>query len=124
MIESWAFADGAATSSPQAVLEELRSRVADGQFETWLTSSAGRLLAVVTNNERAMVMLLNAADDPGEHAVAPAAGGRSKGFVLSNGQHDEYPDEDTVPLEDAFRIVDHIVTTGSSPIGTTWVTDR
>ncbi|WP_327259874.1 MULTISPECIES: hypothetical protein [unclassified Streptomyces] len=124
MIESWTFSDSAAMSSPEAVLERLRARVAGGQLETWLTSSAGRLLVVVTNSERAMVMLLDSADDPGEHAVDPGAGGRSKGFILANGQHDEYPNEDTVPLEDAFRIVDHIVASGSPPADAAWLVDR
>lgn len=124
MIESWALIGSSEKSSPEAVLDRLRARVAGGQLETWLTSSAGRLLAVVTNSERAMVMLLDSADDPGEHAVDPGAGGRSKGFVLANGQHDEYSDEDTVPLEDAFRIVDHIVASGSPPADTAWLVDR
>jgi hypothetical protein len=124
MIECWAFSDAAATSSPEAVLKRLRARVAGGQLETWLTSSAGRLLAIVANSERAMVMLLDGVDDPGEHAADPGASGWSKGFVLANGQHDEYPNEDTVPLEDAFRIIDHIVTVGSPPADAAWVVDR
>ncbi|NUK33313.1 hypothetical protein HRW23_24905 [Streptomyces lunaelactis] len=100
MIESWAFSDSVAASSPEAVLVRLRARVAGGQSETWLTSSAGRLPAIVANRERAMVMLLDGADDPGEHAMDPGAGGRSNGFVLANGQHDEYSNEETVPLGD------------------------
>lgn len=43
---------------PEVVLEILRARIGRGQLETWLTSSSGRSLAVVTNTERAMVMLL------------------------------------------------------------------
>lgn len=80
MIESWTFSDSAAMSSPEAVLERLRARVAGGQLETWLTSSAGRLLVVVTNSERAMVMLLDSADDPGEHAVDPGAAWPEQGL--------------------------------------------
>ncbi|SEB64285.1 hypothetical protein [Streptomyces sp. TLI_105] len=106
------------------VLEALRARVDSGQFETWLTSSSGRSLAFVTNTERAMVMLLEEEGDPGEHAVDPGAEGSSSGFVLSGGQDDEYPDEDTVPIDEAFVLVEHIVGTGSWPADASWVVDR
>ncbi|MFJ3861378.1 hypothetical protein ACIPRL_34755 [Streptomyces sp. NPDC090085] len=98
MIESWVINDGSPVPvASETVLEALRSRVDSGQLETWLTSSSGRSLAFVTNTKRAMVMLLEEEGDPGEHAVDPGAKGSSGGFVLSNGQDDEYPDEDTVP---------------------------
>ncbi|WP_446041230.1 hypothetical protein [Streptomyces sp. SID1121] len=71
-----------------------------------------------------MVKLLRAEGDPGEHAVDPDAEGSSDGFVLSNGQHDEYGDKDTVPIGEAFRIVEHIVGTGSWPAGAQGVVDR
>ncbi|MER5686211.1 hypothetical protein [Streptomyces sp. NPDC002205] len=48
----------------------------------------------------------------------------SEGFVLSNGQHDEYPDEHTLPIGEAFRIVDHIVSQGSWPPDARWVADH
>ncbi|MEU8832532.1 hypothetical protein [Streptomyces sp900116325] len=125
MIESWVI-DGDITvpALSDMVLQTLRARIADGLLETWLTSSSGRSLAFVTNTERAMVVLLEREGDPGEHAVDPGADGSSEGFVLSNGQHDEYPDEDTVPLEEAFRIVDHIVSKGSWPPNAHWAVDR
>ncbi|MFE6719478.1 hypothetical protein ACFVDU_18105 [Streptomyces albidoflavus] len=125
MIESWVINDDSPVPvSSGMVLEALRSRIDSGQFEAWLTSSSGRSLAFVTNTERAMVMLLGAGDDPGEHAVDPGAQGSSDGFVLSHGQDDEYPDEDTVPLHEAFRIMKHIVGTGSWPTDARWVVDR
>ncbi|MFE1321567.1 hypothetical protein [Kitasatospora phosalacinea] len=102
----------------------LRSRIDSGRFETWLTSSAGRSLAFVTNAERAMVVLLAAEGDPGEHAVDPGAEGFSDGFVLRNGQDDEYPDEDTVPLDRAFGLVEHLVGRGSWPADAHWSVDR
>ncbi|MFD3905193.1 hypothetical protein ACFXOL_24905 [Streptomyces californicus] len=89
--------------SSETVLKAFRSRIDSGRLETWLTSSTGRSLAFVTNAERAMVMLLEEESDPGEHAVAPRAQGRATGFVPSNGQDDEYPDEDTVPISEAFQ---------------------
>ncbi|KAB1978563.1 hypothetical protein F8144_39535 [Streptomyces triticiradicis] len=125
MIESWVINDDSPVPvSSAVVLEVLRSRIDSGQLETWLTSSSGRSLAFVTNAERAMVMLLEDEGDPGKHAVDPGAEGVSFGFVLSNGQGDEYPDEDTVPVREAFRLVEHIVGTGSWPADARWVVDR
>ncbi|MGR6968148.1 hypothetical protein ACU639_00750 [Streptomyces cynarae] len=125
VIESWVINDGNTIPvSSEVVLDALRARVHRSQLETWLSSSSGRSLGFVTNTERAMVMLLEAEGDPGEHAVEPGAVGSSEGFVLSNGQHDEYPDEDTVPIGEAFRIVEHIVSTGSWPADARWVADR
>ncbi|MFE2108495.1 hypothetical protein ACFXAF_21925 [Kitasatospora sp. NPDC059463] len=129
MIESWVAqggGDGGGTAPVRsgAVAGMLRSRVDAGRLETWLTSSAGRSLGVVTNTERAMVVLLEGAGDPGEHAVDPSADGESDGFVLANGQCDEYPDQETVPLAEALRIVEHIVATGSWPPDAAWVADR
>ncbi|MDQ0604802.1 hypothetical protein QF037_009147 [Streptomyces canus] len=125
VIESWVINDDSPVLvSSEMVLEILRSRVDSGQLETWLTSSSGRSLAFVTNTERAMVMLIEQEGDPGEHAVDPGAQGSSGGFVLSNGQDDEHPDEDTVPIRDAFRLVKQIVGTGSWPTDARWVVDR
>ncbi|AQU70997.1 hypothetical protein BBN63_17685 [Streptomyces niveus] len=126
MVESWTFVDGRGDGAlaPDEAVTELRRRIAGGAFESWLAGSSGRLLAVVTNAERAMVMLLDGEGDPGEHATYPGAEGRSDGFVLANGQSDEYPDEDTVPLEEALRIVRHILATGGPPTDAPWRVDR
>ncbi|MEU8506395.1 hypothetical protein AB0C40_17060 [Streptomyces brevispora] len=125
VIESWVINDDSPVPMSSGVaLEALRSRIDSGQLETWLTSSSGRSVAFVTNTERAMVMLLEDESDPGEHAVDSGAQGSSDGFVLSNGQDDEYPDQDTVPIVEAFRLVEHIVDTGSWPADARWVADR
>ncbi|MFC8664040.1 hypothetical protein [Streptomyces sp. NPDC057199] len=125
VIESWVINDDSAVPvSSAVVLEAFRSRIDGGQLETWLTSSSGRSLGFVTNTERAMVMLLAEEGDPGEHAVDPGVEGSSIGFVLSDGQGDEYPDEDTVPIGEAFRLVEHIVGRGSWPADACWVVDR
>jgi hypothetical protein len=71
-----------------------------------------------------MVMLLDGEDDPGRHAVDPGARGSSGGFVLANGQHDEYPNEDTVPIDEALKIVARVVGTGSWPAETRWASDH
>ncbi|MER5349342.1 hypothetical protein ABT093_03265 [Kitasatospora sp. NPDC002551] len=127
MIESWVMDDDSGApvpALPGAVPGILRSRIDAECLETWLSSSAGRSLGFVTNGEQAMVLLLEGEGDPGEHAVDPSADGESDGFLLANGQCDEYPDRDTVPLPGALRIVDHIVTTGSWPSDAPWVADR
>ncbi|MFD2691388.1 hypothetical protein ACFS5L_42115 [Streptomyces phyllanthi] len=125
VIESWVIDDGSGLPvSPEVVVERLRARIDGGQRETWLSSSCGRLVAFVTNTERAAVSLLDEEGDAGEHAVDPGADGSSEGFVLSNGQHDEYADEDTVPLEEALRIIECIVSEGSWPVDARWVVDR
>ncbi|MFE9137620.1 hypothetical protein [Streptomyces sp. NPDC007355] len=126
MIESWVINDDSPVpvSSPALALEALRLGIDSGQLETWLSSSSGRSLAFVTNTGRAMVILLEEEGDLGEHAVDPGAEGSSDGFALSNGQGDEYPDEDTVSIHEAFRLVEHIVGTGSWPADARWVVDR
>ncbi|WP_051742144.1 hypothetical protein [Kitasatospora sp. MBT66] len=125
MTEEWEWeVGGVGPVAPGAALAELRARAADGGFEVWLTSGSGRQLAVVSNAERAMVMLLEGPGDPGEHALDPGAEGWSEGFVLSNGQHDDHPDEDTVPIGRALKIVEHILATGRPPAGTPWSVDR
>lgn len=71
-----------------------------------------------------MVVLLEAEGDPGENAADPGADGWSEGFVLANGQYDEYPDEDTVPVGAALGIIGHIVATGDWPADAPRVIDR
>ena len=124
MAESWTFDDDPVALAADAAVDQLRARIANGKLESWLTSSSGRSLAVVTNTRRAMVMLLDGEGDPGEHAVDPEADGQSDGFVLANGQRDEYPDEDTVPLPEALRIVGHILAHGDAPTDAAWRVDR
>ncbi|MBC9715896.1 hypothetical protein H9Y04_25480 [Streptomyces sp. TRM66268-LWL] len=125
MSESWVIDDdGSVPVSAGTVLEALRTRIDSGRLETRLSSSSGRSLVFVTNTERVMVMLLEEEGDPGEHAVTPGAHGSSDGFVLSNGQLDVYADEDTVPLGEAFRLVEEILRTGSWPADAHWVVDR
>ncbi|MET3650386.1 hypothetical protein [Dyella japonica] len=125
MSEVWSLAGNTAPIEEDTVIGTLRARVSNGELETWLTSSSGRTLAFVTNKARAMVMLWRNESDPGEHAITPQAGdGLSEGFVLANGQRDEYYDTETVPLEEGLRIVKHIVGSGSWPADSQWMADR
>ncbi|MFB6900790.1 hypothetical protein [Streptomyces hydrogenans] len=124
MVESWVFTDSAVPASAATALDVLQKRIEARRLEIWLTSSRGRSLAIITNTERAMVMLLNDETDPGEHALSPGTSSSSSGFVLANGQHDEYPDEDTVLLPEAMRIISHILTTSAPPSDAAWSIDR
>ncbi|MFD9214569.1 hypothetical protein ACFVY9_15950 [Streptomyces sp. NPDC059544] len=121
MVESWAFADGTVPLAADEAVKALQRAIAAGKLESWLISSSGRLLAVVSNTERAMVMLLECEGDPGKHAVDPTAEGWSGGFVLANGQSDEYPDADTVPLAEALGVVHHVLAVGTPPVETAWM---
>lgn len=93
----------------------LRHRWDWGNPETWFESDTGQLLCVVTNGERAMVMLVDAEGGPGEHLVDPRGEGSSGGFVLSNGQADSCADRDTVPFDVAGHAVAHFIEHGSWP---------
>ncbi|MGW0543809.1 hypothetical protein [Streptomyces sp. HNS054] len=125
MTESWVIeGDWRSPVPPEAAAQALRARVDAGLGETWLTHANGRSLGLVTNGERAMVMLLADEDDPGEHAVDPGAGGVGDGYVLANGQHDKYPNRDTVPLVEAYRLVEHVVRTGDWPLDAPRAVDR
>lgn len=106
------------------VVAMLRARIDAGQLETWLTSASGGSVCFLTNTARAMVMLLAEEGDAGEHATTPGAEGESGGFILSNGQNDTYPDADTVPLDQALRIAEHVVREGSWPADAHHVSDR
>lgn len=125
MSETWVIGDGSGVPvSSDTVEETLRARIAQGRYESLLAASSGRSVIFVTNGTRAMTVVLDEDGDPGEHAADPGAEGVSGGFVLSNGQHDEYPNADTVPIEEAFRIVGNILRDGSWPPDAPRVVDR
>ncbi|WP_430378665.1 hypothetical protein [Streptomyces sp. B1-3] len=74
----WLDGDSALPLSAAEALDLLRRRIAAGLLETWLGSSEGRALALVTNTERAHVTLLDDEDDPGQHVVDPGARGSAE----------------------------------------------
>lgn len=102
----------------------LRTWGAGGPVDCGFECDDGRLLSVTTNGERAMVMLLREVGDPGEHAIDPTASGEQGGYVLGNGQHDLYPNRDTVALDVALSVVEHIIGHGQPPPGVAWEGDR
>ncbi len=125
MQEQWHLADQPGPLEADVIVATIERRVSQGSMTTWLESSRGRTITLVSNGFRAMLMLLEHSDgDPGEHAIDPAGVGSSGGFVLENGQVDDYPDQDTVPMGEALRILAHLVAEGVPPSDASWHVDR
>jgi hypothetical protein len=124
MAERWVVQGTTKVLTGNGAVESLRAAHAAGTLTTWFESDGGRILALITNGQRAMVLLMDHEGDAGEHAVTPDATGEASGFVLENGQEDTYSDRDTVPLDDGYLAVAHIVDTGSPPPGLPWAVDR
>lgn len=124
MAEGWSVLDEDRVLSGSELQALLETHVEGGRLTTYLSSDQGRLLSFVSNGKRAMVVLMQGAGDPGEHAVSPGAVGSSSGFVLENGQEDTYDDADTVPLSEALAAVSSLVDTGRPPRGMPWTVDR
>lgn len=116
MDEVWCADDG--TVLQQADVERVLSR----QPMTTMSSSRGRALMFVSNGARAMVVLIDHEGDAGQHLGDPTGAGVSGGYVLDNGQVDEYPDRDTVEFATALDVVRAVVS--GSPASVTWVSDR
>lgn len=124
MAETWRVLDENPTVGGDDAARRVSSDVGDGTLTTCFRSDRGRLLVVVSNGTRAMVVLMDGEGDPGEHAVSPGATGSSDGFVLDNGQEDTYDDADTVPLAQALDAVRSIIDSGRPPAGSSWTVDR
>jgi hypothetical protein len=123
--EEWHLVDQPGPAEANTLAETIERRVSQGTMTTWLESSRGRMIALVSNGSRGMVMLLEHNDgDPGEHAIDPSGAGSSGGFVLENGQVDEYRNRDTVPMDEALRILAHLVSEGTPPADSSWQVDR
>lgn len=124
MAEEWSVLDGERKVSGDSAAAIVSTAVDDGRLTTYFRSDRGRLLAVVSNGTRAMVVLMNGEADAGEHAVSPGAVGSSDGYVLDNGQVDTYEDAETIRLGDALNVLRSIIDSGEPPSGTPWAIDR
>jgi hypothetical protein len=122
--ERWSISGESGLLPPAEGEVAVRRLVTGGRTWIDLSSNADRILMLVTNGERGMVVLLQEPGDAGEHLITPGATGMSDGYILDNGQCDEYPDRDTVPLEEAIHAIGHIVAHGVWPIGVDRQIDR
>ena len=92
---------------------------------TWLESDRGRIACLVTNGERALLMVLDHVQDAGEHLIDEAAEDvESTGYVLENGQVDSYADRDTVPLASALAALREMIDADPASAARPWVSDR
>jgi hypothetical protein len=122
--ERWRLADSGAWQDAESIIDAIDSRESRGELTTWLESDSGRTVGWVTNRQRVMLMVMNHPGDAGEHAIDPDARGSSSGFVLENGQSDEYADRDTYATKNARRNLQSMLTTGQEPPGEPWEIDR
>ncbi|MCX5174184.1 hypothetical protein [Streptomyces virginiae] len=83
--------------------------------ETRFENEAGHILTVVTNGQRARVVLLNENGDLGEHLIDPRGTDSSGGYPLSNGQSGTHADRETVTFEAAGHAVAHLIAHGVWP---------
>lgn len=124
MAEGWSVLGDERVLSGSEASTLLSARLDRGRLTTYLQSDTGRILTFVSNGTRAMVVLMEHAGDPGEHAVSPGEAGSSSGYLLETGQEDTYDDADTVPLVDALAAARVIVDTGRPPREMRWTVDR
>lgn len=123
MAESWQLADEPTPVTGETVEQAVLAEFEAGRQMVALTSSLGRILLLASNGTRAMVVLMDRAGDAGQHAADPDATGVSGGYVLDNGQVDEYANADTVELGQALVIARQVVT-GSGAATVVWRNDR
>lgn len=91
------------------------NQLATGPLSTQLETATGLKLQVVTNRERMKITLIEPKGTSG-HAIDPQAGKGSRGgFLVDNGQEDEYDDVDTVTIPDALNVIGYILTHGTPP---------
>ncbi|MEV4118603.1 hypothetical protein [Micromonospora sp. NPDC049645] len=121
---SWHLAQERGQLTGDGAVTLLRERVAAGELEAWLRHHDGRVLGVVTNGNRAMVMAMEEPGDPGQHAVDPDAEGEEGGYRLSNGQVDRYDNRETVPFGVALEVVRKLVDHDRWPTTVVWHDDR
>jgi hypothetical protein len=98
--------------------------VAAGTGETWLEHPDGPLLCVLPGGGRIFVMYLAEEGDAGYHAIDPVGSPEvERGYLLSNGQQDWWPDSETVSSEYALPIVEHLLRYNERWPGVAWNND-
>lgn len=125
MAERWRVADGGALVNGDEAVRRVSDRLEAGVYETWFDADSGRMLCLVTNGPRALLMLLDHQGDAGAHLIDPRGGDEPvDGFVLANGQVDEYAERDTVPLATALDVLRSLIDGGEPRADHRWTIDR
>lgn len=82
-------------------------------------------MGTLINGERAL-LLFEDEDDESFHAFNPGSDesrGEKVDFILSNGQRDEYPAQECLPVEEALRALIFFFEKGEKPDWIHWVSD-
>jgi hypothetical protein len=123
--ERWRVQDDVAFISGDNAVRRLAERFEAGTHETWFEADSGRMVCVVTNGARALLMLLDHDGDAGEHLSDPSGSDEPvAGFVLANGQADQYAERDTVPLDRALDVLRALIDGGEMRVEHRWMIDR
>jgi hypothetical protein len=123
--EVWKLQGDDAGLDGRTASELIIARLERGIRTTWLASDRGRIACLVTNGERALLMVLDHVEDAGAHLVDGTAGDTaSTGYVLENGQVDSYADSDTVPLASALEALQETIDADPAVSARPWVSDR
>ena len=123
--ERWRVQDEAAFIIGDEAVRRVADRLQAGTHETWFNAESGRMVCIVTNGPRALLMLLDHDGDAGEHLSDPLGGDEPvAGFVLGNGQVDRYAERDTVPLDSALDVLRALIDGGEVRAAHLWTIDR
>jgi len=116
MSERWRVQDeGAFINGDEAVLRVVEGLEA-GTHETWFGSESGRVVCIV---------LLDHDGDAGQHLSDPLGGDEPvAGFVLANGQVDQYAGRDTVALDSALDVLRALIDGREVRAEHRWTIDR
>jgi hypothetical protein len=123
--EVWKLQGDDADLDGRAAVELVVARLERDIRTTWLESDRGRVACLVTNGDRALLMVLDHVEDAGEHLRDEFAGEvESTGYILENGQVDSYADRDTVPLALALEALEETIDADPAVGARPWVSDR
>ena len=93
--------------------------------EIWLSGPHGSLL-ISKNGDNAWLMFLRHEGDAGFHSLNPhytGPGDATLKLYISNGQNDEKPLKEWIPIEEAKRIAEHFFLFGEPAPWATWHDD-
>lgn len=125
MSERWRVQDEGAFIHGDEAVRRVVEGLEAGTHETWFESESGRIVSIVTNGPRALLMLLDHDGDAGQHLSDPLGGDEPvAGFVLANGQVDQYAGRDTVALDSALDVLCALIDGREMRAEHRWTIDR